>query len=144
MTKVAALLLLLTLLAFGPLIAEWLEPQDTAHAASPVTKLGGTGILTTTTYNGQVWPTHPGIEPTITDIYMILTEPAVNTATVTLQTSPQGANWFAHTLAPTLWSAVITDTQAVTRINVEGTVFRIVVTLESTPTLTPTFYIITH
>lgn len=147
--KVIVLLLALVVCTTGPLYLRWQDSQGIAEAANPVLKVGGTGISAlTTNYAGRVWPSSSaGQEPVYSDIYMsIVAVPTVNTTTVTLQTSPNGAAWFTHTTAPTLWSNVITTSSAVSgHINVEGAVFRIVVTLVTdTTTVTPTFYIVTH
>jgi hypothetical protein len=144
MMKVILVLATLLLLTMGPLFLRWYSSQGTAEAANPVIKVGGTGIAASTNYAGYVWPSSPADEPATSEIYMILSEPTSNTTTVSLQTSPNGVTWFSHTAVPTLWSAIVTDTNAVTRVNVEGTAFRIVVTLLTTDTVTPTFYIVTH
>lgn len=139
MTKrfLATVLLLaaLVLVAVVPLSAAPAQPPQVkpATAAARITTINSAAIATSTNFSGYDWSVY-----TWMDLFYRVTEPTVNTLTLTIQVSPGDGNWYAHAVSPTLVSGVVTTTNSyVGSIPVSGAQYRVVATLENTETLTP-------
>ena len=139
MTKrfLATLVLLaaLVLVAVVPLSAAPVQPPQVRPVipAARITTINSAVIATSTNFSAYDWSVY-----TAMDLFYRVTEGTVNTLTLTIEVSPDGTNWYAHALSPTLVSNIATTSNGyVGSIPVQGAQYRIVATVSNTNSVTP-------
>jgi hypothetical protein len=123
----AVFLLLGTLgsLAFAPDLQTSPDPKTiTVNSSS---------VATDTNFSNYVWGRY-----TSADLFYRIDQGTVNTISLEIEVSPDGSNWYDHTLSGTLLADNVADANGyVASIPIHGWQWRIVANVNNTNTITP-------
>jgi len=115
-------------LAFAPM------PQDDPILIT----VNSAAIAADTNFSGHIWGRYTGA-----DLFYAIDQTSVNTLSLELEISPDGAAWYNSTLSPTLLSANAADASGyVAELPVHGWQWRIVANVSNTETVTPVVKVI--
>jgi hypothetical protein len=81
--------------------------------------------------------------PTVAEVWLFVDETTANTATFTLQVSPDGTTWLPHnTGGGTIAASVAADSNVYTSTVIQGIYYRVAVTVTNSNPLTPVIKVV--
>lgn len=128
------------LLMGGSLGSLALAPDAQINPDPIVIVVNTTSIATDTTFSGYVWGRYSSA-----DLFYRIdqTDAATNTTSLELEVSPDGSNWYDHTISGTLLSNNAADANGyIPSIPVHGWQWRIIANATNTNTLTPELHVV--
>lgn len=135
---VAGLALFLILGSLGSLA---LAPEAQVNNPDPLTiVVNTTSIATDTTFSGYVWGRYSSA-----DLFYRIdqTDAATNSTSLEIEVSPDGSNWYDHSISGTLLADNAADANGyIPSIPIHGWQWRIIANATNTNTLTPELHVV--